>query len=363
MKIIQIIYSLCSGGAEKFVVDLSNQLVQMGHDVTLCMLRDASEEKLAFNKQFLDSTVHFHSMKFKRGFSFQKVRQIEKFILQEKPDVVHCHLNVIPYVFRLALLNHHIKFFHTLHNVAENASGSNSQRLINRFFYRYNIINPICISKLCQKSYQQFYKLCNAPYIDNGRSLIAASPQFEKTRLEISTYKKTPDSIVFTHVARFNTQKNQDLLINAFNRLAKEYDKFTLLIIGNGYESEEGCKLRQIACSNIHFLGEKNNVNDYLLCSDAFCLTSKYEGLPISLLEALSCGVTPICTSVGGIPDVITDGANGYLSKEQNIESYCDAIKRFMKAPLSRSKLIEYFKENYSMEVCAGKYEELYRKS
>ena len=53
MKIIQIIYSLSSGGAEKFVVDLSNQLAKMGHDVTLCMLRDDKIDTLTFNKQFL----------------------------------------------------------------------------------------------------------------------------------------------------------------------------------------------------------------------------------------------------------------------------------------------------------------------
>lgn len=361
MKIIQMIYSLCSGGAEKFVVDLSNQLVQMGHDVTLCMLLDESNEKLVFNKQFLDGAVHFHSMKFGRGISVYKVSQVENYIKREAPDVVHCHLNVIPYIFRLALCRRHIKFFHTLHSVAENASGTKMQRLINRFFYKHNIIKPVCISKLCQQSYQQFYKLFNAPYIDNGRAMIGASLHFESVKEEVSLYKKTSDSMVFIHVARFDAQKNQGLLIKAFNRLSQEGYDFILLVIGTGYDSTEGEKLKQQACEKIFFLGEKNNVNDYLLCSDAFCLTSKYEGLPISLLEALSCGVTPICTAVGGIPDVITDGVNGYLSKEGTIEAYCGAIRRFWNKPIVRSKLIDYFKANYSMEVCARKYEKLYK--
>ena len=133
------------------------------------------------------------------------------------------------------------------------------------------------------------------------------------------------------------------------------------MIVGNGYDCLKGKELQQLACDKIFFLGEKNNVNDYLLCSDAFCLTSKYEGLPISLLEALSCGITPICTAVGGIPDVITDGINGYLSERENIESYCNAIKRFLTKPLSRNELIDYYKANYSMEVCAQKYEKLYK--
>lgn len=161
MKIIQIIYSLCPGGAEKFVVDLSNQLATMGHDVTLCMLRDVTDESLTFNKQFLQSNVKLHSMKFSRGFSWGKCRSVEKYIQNERPDVVHCHLNVIPYVYRLALCCKKIKFFHTLHSVASNTGGTGLQYQLNRLFYNHNWIRPICISKLCKDSYEDYYKLYN----------------------------------------------------------------------------------------------------------------------------------------------------------------------------------------------------------
>lgn len=360
MKIIQMIYSLCSGGAEKFVVDLSNQLAVMGHDVILCMLRDDTDGKLTFNKQFLNSKVRFHSMKFERVFSLGKAMQVEAFIRKMNPNVVHCHLNVVPYVFKMALLNRKIKFFHTLHSVAENTAGVGIQYYINRFYYSRNMIRPVCISRLCQESYEKYYSLHNAPWVDNGRAFVAASSRQEEVRQEIGSYKVSKNTKVFTHVARFNVLKNQHLLVDSFNKLSEAGCDFVLLVIGNGYDCEEGCKLQQSACKEIHFLGEKNNVNDYLLCSDAFCLTSRFEGLPISLLEALSCGVTPICTSVGGIPDVISDGVNGFLASNQDIETYCEAVKRFMNCPLSRSELIEYFNKNYSMRVCAKKYEKLY---
>lgn len=362
MKIIQIIYSLCSGGAEKFVVDLSGQLAEMGHDVILCMLRDDKKTRLVFNRQFLNTKVRLHSMGFDRGFSLGKCREVEKFIKRENPDIIHCHLNVIPYIFRMAITNNKPVIIHTLHSIATNTGGTGIQYYLNRYFYKRNKIRPVCISELCRQSYENYYRLDNAPVIDNGRAEVGVSECFKNVEQEVATYKKTEKTRVFVHVARFNKQKNQRLLIDSFNRLNAEDFDFILLIIGSGFDQEEGRRLKETACDRIFFLGEKNNVNDYLNCSNAFCLTSIFEGLPISLLEALSCGVTPICTAVGGIPDVITDGVNGYLSSTLDVEEYVDTVKRYMKKPLDSSALIEYYKSNYSMEICAEKYEALYQR-
>lgn len=362
MKIIQLLYTLSSGGAEKFVVDLSNELAERGHDVTLCMLRADDKPNFTFNRQFLSNKVRYYNIGFNRGFSLAKSNAVQRFIKQEHPDVVHCHLNVIPYIFRLAIMDRKIAFIHTLHNVAQNASGAGYQPLINRFYYKYSFIHPVCISRLCMESYNKFYKLDNALYIDNGRALVPPSDRIEEVRDEIKWYKGSNETQVFIHVARCDKQKNQHLLIDAFNVLNELGIDFLLLIVGNGYNSELGTALKIKACDKIHFLGEKNNVNDYLLCADAFCLTSIFEGLPISLLEALSCGVTPICTPVGGIPDVIRDGVNGYLSEGLEINQYVEAVKHFMDHPINRDGLKAFYQANYSMEICVEKYERLYKK-
>lgn len=361
MKIIQITYFLSSGGAEKFVVDLSNELAEMGHDVTICTLHDNGEQQLMFNRQFASQKVKLHSMGFGHGLTLAKVYAVDKYVKSEHPDIVHCHLNVVPYIFHLALINRKIKFFHTLHSIAENTC-SIKQRPFNKWFYRRELVRPVCISRLCQESYEQYYGLHNAPYIDNGRAFVSPTDCIEAVRAEVAGYKATAKTCVFIHVARFHEQKNQRLLINTFNRMNAEGEDFTLLIIGKGFDCEAGRALQADACDKIHFLGEKNNVNDYLTCSNAFCLTSIYEGLPISLLEALSCGVTPICTPVGGVPDVIKDSTNGYLSEDLSVEQYMNAVKRFINQPISRDSLKAYYQANYSMTICAEKYEKLYNK-
>ena len=356
MKIIQFINSLSSGGGEKFVVDLSNQLSLLGHEVIICILLDDNIEHFSFNKQYLSETVKFHSFKFSNGFSLKKMLAVEKYIKFENPDIVHCHLNVLPFIFRLAISNRKIKFVHTLHNVAEYASGSKAQRPVNKFFFEKGLIQPVAISKLCQKSYEEYYHLYNAPCIDNGRAKIEQTANFSFVQKDIEALKENRDTKVFIHVARFNEQKNQDLLIDSFNELCKRDINCILLVIGHGFDTEEGYKLQKRACRNIHFLGKKNNVVDYILCSDAFCLSSKYEGLPISLLEALSYGVTPICTPVGGIPDVIEHGKTGYLSKDLETASYVKTIEYFINHPLDKTDLINHYKANYSIETCTDKY-------
>lgn len=361
MKIIQLVYSLCSGGAERFVVSLSNCLVEAGHEVEVCILLDDAIEGLAFNKPLLKPEVRFHSMKFSAGFSLSKKRKVEKYIESQHPDVVHCHMNVIPYIFSLALKDRSIRFVHTLHSVAENASGSKYQYGLNKFFYKKQYIQPVTISKKCQESYINFYHLNNAPYIDNGCATVEPSPNYNKVCVEMEGLKQGKDIPVFIHVARYNKLKNQDMLIDAFNALSEEGSEFVLLVIGRGFDTEEASELRNRACKSIHFLGEKNNVGDYLLNADAFCLTSVFEGLPISMLEAISAGVTPICTPVGGILDVIEDGVTGYLSEDGSLPSYLAAVHRFLKCKLDPETLKKHFEIHFSMQACADKYVELYK--
>lgn len=360
MRIVQLIYSLSSGGAEKFVVNLSNELSRMGHEVCVCILREDNETN-TFNRQFLDDKIVFTALGMQEGFSLRKVWIVEKFLKGFNPDVVHCHLNVIPYVFRYSLMHRDIRFVYTLHSVAQYASGGSRQKPFNRFFFRNGFIQPVTISGLCDESYRSYYGMGNAIQIDNGAPSISPSDRYQRVKEEVSNLCEEKHMPVFIHVARFHYSKNQSLLVDSFNKLDSDGYDFRLLIIGNGYFSDEGELLQKRACKKIVFLGEKSNVGDYLLCSDAFCLTSKYEGLPISLLEAMSCGLTPICTAVGGVPDVIEDGANGYLDDGITVTSYCDVIRKYLERPIPADRIKESYSSYFSMEICAKKYVDIYK--
>ncbi len=180
-----------------------------------------------------------------------------------------------------------------------------------------------------------------------------ASPLAGEVQRELSHFARP----LFAHVARYSEEKNQSLLFSAFRKLYEEGAQTSLIVIGGGYEAVD----RSSLAPNIHILGQKTNVGDYLLNVDGFCLTSRVEGCPISLIEALSGGVTPVCTPVGGIPDMIEDGRNGYLSTGLDTDSYVNALKAAMEHPVRSEVLIGTYEDKFSISACAEKYLEIYR--
>lgn len=363
MKILQVVPSLASGGAERFVVNLSNQLKNMGHTVVICTLHAAGDDTDSFNKQFLCEDIACYSIPVKGKGIMQALWLIRQFVFSCKPDIVHCHLAVIQYFLLVFCRKKRPIFFHTIHSLAENASGNTKwhSRLF-RFLYKNEFVKPVTISEMCHTSFEAYYQLDNDVVIENGVSPLRLSSVACEVKREVDGYKRNLNMPVFVHVARFHEDKNQKLLIDVFNSIEEHFD-FCLLVIGRGFDDGEGLLLRNLACGSIHFLGEKDNVGDYLSVSDFFCLTSSFEGLPLSLLEAISLGVVPICTPVGGMVDVVQDGLTGVLATGLTVEEYREAVFRAMNIKFDRQNIRTYYDSHFSMERCAKRYLDLYNEN
>lgn len=366
MKIIQLVYALGPGGAEHLVVDLANELAIRGHDVIVCAILDCAinPELYTYGIRYLDSKVKYVNLFQIKGFNLKKKDAIVRFIESEHPDVVHLHLNSIPYIAGLAFRRKDIKFVYTFHSVADNASGGTLQYPLNYFLFRFGKLHPVTISKECDLSYKKYYHLANSSCITNGRKRLSPTSLYANVRQKIESLKSKQSTKVFVHLARLNPQKNQEMLVQAFNRLDEMGYDFVLLMMGYKLDGDEASFLRNIACRKIFFFGNQDNVSDYLYCADAFCLSSLYEGLPISLIEAVSCGCVPICTPVGGVPDVVKDGDTGFLSADVTLDAYVATLMRYLEDPgvVSRERLERYYEENFSIEKTASNYLRVYGK-
>ncbi len=360
MRILEIVYSLSSGGAERFVVDLSNELSKdTSNEVTLATIVDDSlpNNRLYFNE--LLPSVKYKCLMCKHGLSVESLLKTNKLIRQLAPDIVHMHCNT-SLLYIPCLTYRKAKYVYTFHNVVNKCYKFKFQKYINYFYLRNNLFQPITISDLCQQSYYDFYHLSNAICINNGRSK-PVTYQIDEIKRQIESFKRNVDDLIFVHVARCSPQKNQDLLFEVFKRLSDEGHHVQLLIIGDGYKDSPFYKFA--ANPSFHFLGVKQNVGDYLSASDFFILSSSYEGLPLSLLEAMSMGCIPISTPVGGVPDVIKDGENGFLSKSLSPDDFYDTVCRAIseRDTVMPDRVAKSYEEKFSMKKCASQYEALFR--
>ena len=354
MKIVQLVYHLGAGGAEKFVTDLSNELAERGHEVVVLMLRDDTVPEFGFNLCFLDPSVRVRSLRLRTGAHPAQVFPVCKALDQERPDVVHAHLGVLPFIYIYSLIHKEIRFIHTVHSIPSFDIRYPMLRRLAGFFYK-RTITPVSISQTCSNLFRKCYGF-SAETIENGRAVPEKSEKYNQVVQELAPMPRP----LFVHVARFAPEKNQALLLESFSKLELEGTAFTLLIIGSGFA--ERPEFSRFSGDRIRFLGPKSNVCDYLRLADAFCLSSRIEGSPISLIEAFACGATPICTPAGGIPDLVRDGETGYLSPGFEVRDYLEAIRSFFRHPIPRENLVLYYQAHFTMERCASDYLKLYNK-
>lgn len=362
MKIFEIIPQLSSGGAERFTIDLCNEL-STKHEVTLVVLH--SVEKFGFYADELASNVRLVSMGKRMGFDMSLLFRLWRLIKKEKPDVVHTHLNGIIYISLSAAINRRVVYCHTIHNTADKESNSFVCRVVRRLLFKTRLSTPITISEESQRSFLDYYGI-DAPLIDNGRNVPADFALSASVVDEFKKYRRTDKTRVLVCLARMYPVKRHTLLAKVTARLYAEGYDFTVLAIGSTSQIDIVEEVKGLKSDNFYILGERKNPLEYLKAADAYALCSSYEGLPISLIEALGVGAVPVCTPVGGIVNLVHDGENGILAAGLEEDDYYNAMKRFLdlddEALCAMSKKAKESYAPFSMTECAQKYVSLFEK-
>ena len=363
LKILEIIPALNSGGAERFVIDLCNQMAKDGQEVTLLTMKDFSISNFGFYKDELSGDVRLLNMGLGK-FGLSTFYKLYKTIRSTKCDVVHFHLTAMYFGFLAVFFDRKKKFIVTSHNQADKERDRAKFRyVVKKVCLKLKLLQQVAISHQNAKSIREVFCVESIRLIYNGRATTSITHKYDDVKNEIEQYKSHPATNVFTIIARCNPQKNIPRLVKCFNKLIEEGEDVVLLVIGNGYDSPDILPIIKQANKNIHFLGQRHNVVDYLSCSDFFTLSSDYEGMPITLIEALACGCIPVGTPVSGFNDIIEDGKNGFVAEAINDEAYFRALKRAInnKKNISTDSLKVMYRDNLSMECCAKKYEELFQ--
>ena len=360
MKIIQIISSLGNGGAEKLVVELSNELAKQ-HEVILVSLKEV--EHWMFPPKYLSSRVEIISLNKGQGKDIKLIYKLFFLLSRSKPDIVHIHLNM-PLFYMLLIMPflRKIKFVFTIHN-----SFLPHKELINKVSLLpfYKRVANICLSDSIRSQFSSGFPKLSFTTIENGikkNERVFNDLVYNEVRESSKGFKYT-----FLFVGRFSYQKNIPLLLSLFT--SSELKNIKLLIIGDGCKEDKV----QVNTSSkdtynrIQYLGKKDNVIDYMKCVDSLILTSRYEGIPIVVLEALSVGLPILSTQAGGISDILKDGVNGFLSVNSSKKELIECIDKFCTLNTEQINTMKrnnmsLFDKSYGISSCANKHLKLYSK-
>ncbi|RUA11551.1 MAG: glycosyltransferase family 1 protein, partial [Flavobacteriia bacterium] len=175
---------------------------------------------------------------------------------------------------------------------------------------------------------------------------------------------KTTDKIIFILVARLIREKGIHLFIEAASLLKKEFPNAEFHVIGKPDQSPSAIHLEQLHKLNeqgtIVYHGRQKNVAEFLFNSDIFVLPTFYrEGVPRSILEALSVGMPIITTDSPGCRETVVKGENGILVAPQDLDSLVEAMRFFLENPkqieIKGSKSRELAEQKFDVKIINAK--------
>jgi glycosyltransferase involved in cell wall biosynthesis len=364
MKIMYCITNASWGGAQLHVLELCRDQIIRGNEVIFIVgsegvLLDKVKEIEGVKVILLSSLVReVNVIK-----DVQVIRDLRKLILKEKPDILHLHSSKAGTVGRIAAINLPVFTVFTVHGWAfTNGAGSNFKKNLYKIVEK--IVSPLTNLFICVSEYDYNLGINESVISKKNNNAITI---WNGVPRPINNYKKENSSLVrLVMTARFSKQKDQKTLIYALNKIRDL--NFHMIFVGEGETFEENIKLvRDLNLKNkIDFVGFKDNVIPFLIQSDIYILSTHYEGLPISVIEAMSYSLPILVTDVGGDSELVDDGINGFLCKSNDINDL--AIK--LKLLVTDKEKIKSFGENsykkyydgFRLECMLTKINEEYKK-
>ncbi|WP_302925986.1 glycosyltransferase [Holdemania filiformis] len=304
MKIIQIIPDFGLAGAETMCENLTLELVKAGHSVTVISMFDYHS---AITERLEKAGIEIIYLNKNLGIDFTMIPKMVKVFKKINPDVIHTHRNCPQYAIPAAIVTGVKCRVHTVHNVA-NKENAKLARILNKFFFKHCHLIPVALSELIRDTIVEEYDIEKEmiPVILNGIDLSKCIP---KDDYSISGKFK------ILHIGRFSEQKNHIGLLQGYKLFCEKYPDSELWLIGDGEKKKEieTFALENNLSANVNFLGLQSYVYNYLHNADVFTLPSNYEGIPMTLIEAMGTGLPIVATAVGGVPDMIKNGESGIL--------------------------------------------------
>lgn len=363
MKILLITTHLNFGGISSYALSLARKLKEKNHDVWVASSGGALTETL---KKYAVPHLRIN-IRTKSELSpkvFLTALRLLIFIKENKIEIIHAQTRVTQVTASFLSKLARIPYVTTCHG-----------------FFKPKISRKICkcwgdkVIAISEPVRAHLVNDLKVPknkieLIYNGIELKDFSHTY--TKQEIVDFKnefKIKDGPVVGIIARLSLIKGHKYLLTAAKEILKTNKDAQFIIIGDGPEKKNLLELsRSLKIeNNIYFIPSTLETKKPLSVMDIFVMPSLQEGLGISILEAMACGLPVVASNVGGIYSLIKDGKNGFLVPPKDPESLKEAILKL----LNNKKMAESFgvfsqeiaRDNFSLDKLISKVEEVYKKT
>lgn len=314
-KVLHLLSTKTLNGAEKVALDICTNLDK---DIFKPIVVCAGEEvKGYFQKEYIKTyKINISNL------SIKGILNLRGLIKNENIHLIHAHDVRASLASKLASVFLNIPIISHIHGEYDWLKSKSILKIIDSLFRdKYEL--SIACSQNVKEFYCYYNEKCNKHKI---RAMPNSFDMSEMNRSNIVPYAdfKSLNNIptgkyVFGYIGRLIELKGIDLLIESFSLFHKKYNDSILIIVGDGIEKDKlmNLSIKYNLDASIYFMGYRRDVYNWLNIFDCFILTSKREGLPLTILEAMAMKKIVISTAVGGIPELIVSNYNGILIEDR----------------------------------------------
>jgi N-acetyl-alpha-D-glucosaminyl L-malate synthase BshA len=289
--------------------------------------------------------------------------------VNESLDLLHVHYaiphSVSAYLARAMLGNRKLPFVTTLHGTDITLVGADRSYLpITRFSIEQSDAVTAISEYLQRITVSEFQVQKPVELIPNFVNCDVFQPADGPSR---RNELASPGEKVLVHLSNFRPVKRVPDVIAIFAHVRGKIPA-KLLMIGDGPDraTDEWMVREQCLSQDVIFLGKQSQVHTLLNCADVLLLPSDLESFGLAALEGMACGVPAVCSRVGGVPEVITDGIEGYLVPPREVEIMAMRVLDILTNPERREQMGKAARQRALAQFCSTKiiplYEKLYQR-
>ncbi len=363
IKVLHLIDSLSVGGAERLLVNLANRIDSSRFEFYVCALRVLRGN--ALQTQFERLSAPPHIINAQRLYDPKALFAVAQYVRKHNIDIIHTQLTYADITGRVVgkLLGRPV--ISTLQNEPQEYDRDRiDRRLLARFTARYLSTALVAVS---QRVHDQFVQQWHIPQARLS-TIYNAVPMENYTSVVPERATNDAGRPVITNIGRLTTQKAQHLFIAAAKIVLQHHPNARFLIVGQGHLQQQ---LAQQAtelgiAEQVTLTGVRHDIADILAQSDIFVLSSLWEGLPLTAVEAMAAACPVVLTDVGGNRELVESGVQGLIVPPGDVEALAAALTTLLDDPQRRVAMgkaaRERVRHDFSITTIAKQYEALYQR-